>query len=290
MAEFLQFIATGLSVGAIYALIALGFVIIFNASEVVNFAQGEFVMIGAMLTVFLHEAGWPLFPAVVLALALSPSVGVALYWGIISRARNASPATLIMITIGASVFLRGMVQVLYDKSYHTLPSFSSPEIVMIGQLAISTQMFWILAGLAIVLAAVAFFFTRTTTGKAMRATANNSMAATVVGINTKLIVGIAFGMSAAIAALGGILITPITLASSDMGALLAVKAFAAATLGGLGSPVGAVVGGLLLGILEALGAGYVSTAYKDAVAFVVLFLVLSFFPNGLLRAIRNTRV
>lgn len=290
MAEFLQFLITGISTGAIYALIALGFVIIFNASEVVNFAQGEFVMVGAMMTVFSHEMGVPLPVSVLVSLALAPWVGAALYWAIISRARNASPATLIMITIGASVFLRGVVQVLYDKSYHTLPSFSSPDVIVLGQIALKTQMFWIIGGMMVALGLCAYFFRRTIMGTAMRATANNRTAATVVGINTKLVVSLAFGMSAAIAALAGILITPVTLASSDMGALLAVKAFAAAVLGGMGNPAGAVVGGLVLGILEALGAGYISTDYKDAVAFVVLFLVLSLFPNGLLGAARSTRV
>jgi branched-chain amino acid transport system permease protein len=281
MPELLQFCVSGLTVGAVYALVALGFTIIYNASDVVNFAQGEFVMIGGMTTVFVAAAGVPLPLAALVAIAVAMGIGLLLHRLAIEPARGASAVTLIIITIGASIFLRGLAQVVFDKQFHSLPAFSGDAPIRFGGAAILPQSFWVLGGAAVIVVLLWTFFNRTLLGKAVLATAANRLAAKLVGINTSFVVGLSFVLSAAIGAVAGILVTPITLTSYDVGTLLALKGFAAAMLGGMGNPLGAVVGGLAVGLLEALGAGYISSTYKDAIAFIVILAVLFALPGGL---------
>ena len=281
MAEFLQFFFSGLTVGSVYALVALGFTLIYNASDVINFAQGEFVMLGGMLTVFLAQAGIPLPIAAFVAVAITTAVGFALYRFAVEPARDATAVSLIMITIGASIFLRGLAQVIFDKRFHSLPPLFGPEPLHIGGAAILPQSLVVLGGATTVVMLLWLFIDRTLLGKAVIATAVNRLAARLVGIDTRRIVGLSFAVSAAIGAIAGVLVTPITLTSYDVGTLLALKGFAAAMLGGIGSAVGAVVGGLVLGMLEAFSAGYVSSKYKDAVAFIVLLAALLAMPRGL---------
>lgn len=281
MPEFVQFLVSGLTVGAVYALVALGFTLVYNASDVVNFAQGEFVMLGGMVTVFASAAGVPLPLAALLAVVVSIAVGLLLYWLAIEPARDASPVTLIIITIGASILLRGAAQILFDKQFHKLPSISGDTPVNLLGAAIQPQSFWVLGGTAVIVILLYVFLERTVVGKAVLATAANKLAARLVGINTATVMALAFGGSAAIGAVAGVLITPITLTSYDVGTMLALKGFAAAMLGGMGNPIGAVAGGLILGLLEALGVGYISSTYKDAFAFIVILLVLFAMPQGL---------
>jgi branched-chain amino acid transport system permease protein len=281
MPELLQFAFSGLTVGAVYALVALGFTLIYNASGVINFAQGEFVMLGGMLTVFLGLAGMPLAPAACLAIVVTVGVGLALHRFAVEPARGASAVVLIIITIGASIFLRGSAQVLFDKRFHSLPHWFGSDPIRVGGAAILPQSLVVLGGAVVIVVLLWGFIDRTLLGKAIVATAANQLAARLVGINTRVIVGFSFAISAAIGALAGILITPITLTSYDVGTLLALKGFAAAMLGGIGSAVGAVVGGVLLGLFEAFAAGYVSSQYKDAVAFLVILAILFALPQGL---------
>jgi branched-chain amino acid transport system permease protein len=281
MAEFLQFFFSGLTVGAVYALVALGFTLIYNASDVINFAQGEFVMLGGMTTVFLALAGVPVPLAALLAVAATVAVGLLLYRLAIEPARDASAVALIMITIGASIFLRGAAQVLYDKRFHSLPHLFGSDPIRLGGAAILPQSLVVLAGAAVIVALLWLLIDRTLVGKAVIATAANRLAARLVGIDTRRIVALSFVISAAIGAIAGVLITPITLTSYDAGTLLALKGFAAAMLGGIGSTFGAVVGGLVLGMLEAFGAGYLSSQYKDAIAFLVILAMLLVMPHGL---------
>ncbi|MEM0909004.1 MAG: branched-chain amino acid ABC transporter permease [Pseudomonadota bacterium] len=279
--ELLQFAFSGLTVGAVYALVALGFTLIYNASGVINFAQGEFVMLGGMTTVFLGFAGVPLPVAAVMAVVITVGVGLLLWALAIETARGASPVTLIIITIGASIFLRGATEVVFDKRFHDLPPISGDTPIRVAGAAVLPQTFWVLGGALVVVVLLWAFMERTLLGKAVLATAANRLAARLVGINTAVVVALSFGVSAAIGAFAGILITPITLTSYDVGTLLALKGFAAAMLGGIGNPVGAVVGGLLVGLIEAFGAGLISSPYKDAFAFVVILAVLFFMPAGL---------
>ena len=281
MAEFLQLVFSGLTVGAVYALVALGFTLIYNASDIINFAQGDFVMIGGMATVFLLAAGIALPIAILIAIVAAVAVGLLLHRLAIEPARGASPVTLIMITIGASIFIKGVAQVVFDKQFHSLPAFSGAEPISIGGASFLPQSLWVLGGTLTILAALYLFLERTLIGKALLATAANRLAALLVGINVTVVLALAFGVSAAIGAIAGVLITPITLTRYDVGTLFALKGFAAAMVGGMGNPVGAVVGGLLIGLMEAFGAGYISSTYKDAVAFLAILVVLLVMPQGL---------
>lgn len=281
MAELMQFLLSGVTVGAVYALVALGFTIIYNASDVVNFAQGEFVMLGGMVTVFAWEAGIPLPLAAMLAIMVAAAAGIALNRLAIEPARGAPVASLIIITIGASIFIRGVAQLVFDKQLHRLPAFSGDAPIPVLGATILPQSLWMIAGALAVFVGLFLFFTRTLTGKAVLATSNNRTAAQLVGINTNWVMTLSFAMSAGIGALAGVLVTPITLTSYDVGLALALKGFAAAMLGGMGKPAGALVGGLALGLLEAMTAGYISSQYKDAAAFVVILAVLFFMPQGL---------
>lgn len=281
MAEFLQLLFSGVTVGAVYALVALGFTLIYNASDVINFAQGDFVMIGGMGAVFLTAAGLSLPIAALIAIIAAVIVGLLLHRLAIEPARGASPVTLIMITIGASILIKGVAQIIFDKQFHSLPAFSGSDPIAFGGATILPQSLWVIGGALALFCALYLFLERTLLGKAMLATAANRLAAQLVGVNVRVILALAFGVSAAIGAVAGVLVTPITLTRYDVGTLFALKGFAAAMVGGMGNPLGAVAGGLLIGLLEAFGAGYISSTYKDAVAFVAILLVLFVMPRGL---------
>ncbi len=281
-AELAQYLLSGITIGAIYALVALGFSIIFNASHVINFAQGEFVMIGGMTTVSLIGTGLPLPFAIVAAVAVAAGVGLALEKFAVEPARGASVVTLIIITIGASIFLRGLATLVWDKKLHSLPPFSGQQPIEIAGAALLPQSLWVIGVTLAIVLALSWFFGRTLLGKAILATSHQRLAAQLVGINVRTVLFISFGLSAALGAIAGILIAPITLTSWDVGIMLGLKGFAAAVLGGLGSGAGAVLGGLVLGIAETLSAGYLSSAYKDVIGFVLMLAVLFFMPRGLL--------
>jgi branched-chain amino acid transport system permease protein len=288
--SWLQFVAGGLTTGAIYALVALGFAIVFNASGAINFAQGEFVMVGSMSAVTLLGLGLPLPVAILLAIAASAVVALFIERIAISPARNAGTVTLIIITIGVSLFLRGLAQLIWGKGVFRLPGFSGDEPIDLGGATILPQSLWVLGGAAVAVIALATFYRRTLLGKAMLATSYNRLAAQLVGIDTRAVLFASFGLAAALGAIGGVLIAPIAFTSYDAGIMLGLKGFAAAMLGGLGSFAGAVAGGLLLGLIEGLGAGFLSSAYKDAIAFVVILAVLFFLPGGLLGTRHSDRV
>jgi branched-chain amino acid transport system permease protein len=281
LSQFLQFLFSGVTIGATYALAALGFALIYNASGVINFAQGEFIMLGGMLAALFVKLGLPLPLAILAAVALTALAGMLVEKLAIEPAGNAEVVSLIIITIGASLVIRGLVQVFLGKGNHALPAFSGDTPIAVLGATLLPQSLWTLGVTALLVAALAWFFGRTVLGKALLATAFNKMAAQLVGINTKFVLLLSFALAAVLGAVGGILVTPITYTSYDAGIMLGLKGFVAATLGGLGSGVGAVVGGLLLGVVEAMTAGYISSAYKDATPFVLILLVLFFLPQGL---------
>ncbi len=290
LAQVLQFLFSGVTVGATYALAALGFTLIYNASNVINFAQGEFIMLGGMLAVLFTQAGLPLPVALMLAIIVPAIVGVLIEKLAIEPVKGAETVTLIIITIGASLVIRGLVAVFLGKNTHSLPPFSGDAPIEILGATLLPQSLWVLGVTALVVVALWYFFNRTLQGKAMLATSVNRLAAELVGINTGWVLFMSFAMSAALGALGGILLTPITMTSYDVGIMLGLKGFVAAVLGGLGNGLGAVVGGLLVGILEAMGAGYISSAYKDAIPFVLILLILFFMPRGLFGGKSTDRV
>ena len=223
-----QYILSGITIGAIYALVALGFAIIYNASHVINFAQGEFVMIGGMATAAFFEAGIPLPAAVALSIATATLVGVLLEKLAVEPARDASVVTLIIITIGASILLRGLATLVWDKKIHRVPAFSGESPISLGGATLLPQVLWVLGVSAVAVALLAWFFRRTLTGKAILAVSHNRFAARLMGISVRRVLAVSFGLSAA------------------------------------------------------LGAGYLSSAYKDVFAFLIIIAALVFLPNGLL--------
>jgi branched-chain amino acid transport system permease protein len=275
-----QYLVSGVTIGAIYALVALGFAIIYNASQVINFAQGEFVMIGGMTSAACVEAGLALPLAAAAAIVVATLIGMLLEKLAVEPARGASVVTLIIITIGASILLRGLATLVWDKRIHSLPAFSGERPIALGAATLLPQVLWVLGVSALAVALVWWFFNRTLTGKAMLAVSHNRLAARLVGISVRRVLLVSFALSAALGALAGILIAPISFTSWDVGVMLGLKGFAAAILGGLGSGPGAVVGGLALGLIESLGAGYLSSAYKDVFAFLIILAALVFLPDG----------
>ncbi len=279
--ELLQFLFSGLTVGAMYALAALGYALIYNASHIVNFAQGEFIVLGAMTASILVEAGTVLPLAVGLAIALTVLVGAMTERLAIRPAGGAPLVTLLIITLGVGLIIKGGIQVAYGKGNHSLPAFSGDAPILIGGATLTPQTLWVLGVTALVVLVLAWYFTRTLGGKSMLATSHNRLAAQLVGISTSRVLMASFALSGALGAIGGVITAPITFTSYDAGVVLGLKGFAAAALGGIGSGPGALVGGLLLGVMESLAAGYLSAAYKDVVAFVLVLLVLMFMPRGL---------
>lgn len=290
LAQFLQFLFAGITVGATYALAALGFTLIYNASKVINFAQGEFIMLGGMLAVYFTDAGLPLPLALLAAILVPALVGVLVEKLAIEPVKGAESVTLIIITIGASLVIRGLVQGWLGKGTHSLPAFSGDEPLQILGATLMPQSLWVLGVTAVVVWALWYFFKHTLHGKAMLATSHNRLAAELVGIDTSAVLLLSFAMSAGLGAIGGILVTPLTLTSYDVGIMLGLKGFVAAVVGGLGNGLGAVLGGLLVGVLEAMGAGYISSSYKDAMPFVLILLILFFMPNGLFGGKSTERV
>jgi branched-chain amino acid transport system permease protein len=288
ISEILQFFFSGLTNGAIYALIALGFSIIFNSTSIINFAQGEFVMLGALAVISLFSMGLGLPLAFVLAIIIGTVIGLAFERFAIRPARDATPISLIIITVGGGVLLKGLAMLLWGKDAYTLPPFSSQKPVMLAGATILPQSLWIIGLTILLVCGLEIFLRFTILGKAMRAASFNPVAARLVGIRVSQMVQFSFALSAGLGAAAGVMIAPITMGVYDMGTMLGLKGFCAAVIGGLGSIFGGVLGGLILGIAEAFTSGMLSSGYRDAVAFLILLLVLFFRPQGLI-SLRSTR-
>ncbi len=278
----LQYLFSGLTVGATYGLTGLGFTIIFNTTGVINFAQGEFVMLGGMLAVIFQAlTGLPVPVCVILAVLGATISGALVERFAVRPVRNAPHINLVIITIGVSILLRSTVMLLWDRDTHALPHFSGNTPLSVGGASLMPQSLWILAITAVVLGALRLFFSRSIFGKAMLACAYQRKAAWLVGIGVERMVLLSFMLSAFVGAVGGAILAPMTMTSFDVGIMLGLKGFAACILGGLGNPFGAAAGGLALGVLESFGAGLISSAYKDAFAFIILLLLLFVRPSGL---------
>jgi branched-chain amino acid transport system permease protein len=289
--ETLQFVISGLATGAIYALIGLSFAIIFNSTGIINFAQGEFVMLGGVLTIVgITTLKLPIVLAVVVAVAGTTAVGLLFERLAIRPLKTTAPLPLIIITIGASILIRGVVMVFWGKDTQALPSFSGSTPINIGAATLLPQHLWIFGVTLLVIAGSRFFFHHTITGKAMRACSFNRRAANLVGISVQRMVLLSFLISAALGSLAGVIIAPLTMTSYDVGIMLGLKGFCAAIMGGMGSGLGTVLGGLILGMLESLGAGLISSGYKDAIAFLILLLILFIRPQGLFKKGETERV
>jgi branched-chain amino acid transport system permease protein len=290
VSEVLQFIASGLATGAIYGLVGVGFVLIYNVTGVINFAQGEYLMLGAMSAATLVAAGVPVPVAFVAATVVAAGAGALIERATIAPARRASIETLIIITIGVSIIIRGIALLVWGVDPRRYEPFTAGAPVDIFGLFVSRQSLWVFGFALLVASLLWFFLGRTTVGKAMRACAMNPQAARLQGISPSRMSLYAFALSTAIAGAAGVVLVPITSASYDMGLFLGINGFTAAVIGGLVSPLGAIVGGLLLGAVEFLAAGLISSGLKDAIALAILFIVLVFRREGLLSARRTKRV
>ncbi|MCE5244238.1 MAG: branched-chain amino acid ABC transporter permease [Syntrophobacteraceae bacterium] len=280
--DILQYTVSGLTVGVIYAMVAIGYNIIYNVTEIINFAQGEFVMLGGLFAAFLvGTVRMPVFLAFPAAVAITAVVGFAMERFVIRRARNTTVLSLIIITIAVSILLKGSAMLAWGKDPYTMPAFSSGGPILVAGAAVQPQALWVMGVSALVVAALTFFFHGSAYGKAMLACADNPAAARMVGIPVRRMVLLSFVLSAAIGAAAGVIITPISMMEFDRGALLGLKGFGAAVLGGLGNFFGALVAGAVLGLAESFCAGYLSSGYKDAVALILLLFALFFKPEGL---------
>lgn len=289
--QLLQYMFSGLSTGAIYALIGIGFSIIYNATGIINFAQGEFVMLGGMLTVFMITTlELPLWAAIPLAIVLATVVGLLFERLTIRPLKNASPISMVIITIGGSIFIRGLSMLIWDKDTHALSPFTGETPIFLAGATILPQHLWILAITAILIIINRWFFYRTISGKAMRACSYNPRAAGLVGVDVRKMVLVSFVISAAMGSLAGIIVAPLTMTSYDVGVMLGLKGFCAAIIGGMSSGLPTVLGGLILGVLESMGAGLISSGYKDAIAFVILLIILFVRPQGLFGKPESERV
>ena len=289
--QLTQYLLSGLATGAIYALIGIGFAIIYNSTGIINFAQGELVMLGGMFSVWL-TGKWqlPILPALLLAIVGTALVGVLFERLAIRPLRKATPLSLVLITIGGSILLRGIAMLVWGKDTHALPAFSGDAPIAIAGATLLPQHIWIFIVTAVLIVLTKLFFQHTITGKALRACAVNRRAAGLVGIDVRRMVMFSFFISAAIGALAGIIIAPLTMTAYDVGIMLGLKGFCAAIIGGMSSGLGTVAGGILLGVLESLGAGLISSGYKDAIAFVILLLILFLRPQGLFSRGESERV
>jgi branched-chain amino acid transport system permease protein len=287
----LQFLVSGLTTGSTYALIAIGFSIIHNATGIVNFAQGEFVMLGGMFMItFYSFLKIPMLLSFFLTVVAVGAVGMLLERGPLRHSKSKEILILVMVTVGASIVIKALSMMFWGKNPMTLPAFSGEAPLILLGAAVTPQSIWIFGITVFVVAVLTFFFKRTLTGKAMRAVAASRRSAILTGIPVDRMIFLSFTLSGALGAVAGIILTPITTTSYDVGVMLGLKGFSAAILGGYGSMPGAVIGGFLLGVLESLGAGLISSEYKDALAFLVLLMVLFLKPSGILGRGRLRRV
>jgi branched-chain amino acid transport system permease protein len=282
LSDLIQFLFIGLQRGSIYAMVAMGYNIIYNSTGVINLAQGEFVVLGGLMMVTLTTTlnlSIPLgFLLTVLFVTLT---GILIERFTIKPLKNASVMRLIIITIALSILMKGMAMCVWGKGTHFMRHFSSETPFEIGGATILPQTIWIIGILVAIVGAFIWFFNYTMIGKSMRACSINRDSARLAGINDRNMVMLSFALSAGIGGIAGIIITPIIQMDYGRGALLGLKGFGAAVVGGLGNSIGAVVAGILLGILEAMGGGYISSHYMDAIALLILLIVLFVRPSGI---------
>ncbi len=279
LAYILQYLISGVTVGSIYAIVALGFSFIFNASGVCNFAQGEFVMLGGMGMIWLLSLGVPVPIAFLLSIVLGIVAGILLERGVINPRREAGFLILFALTLAASTFFKGVARLAWGVYEHSGKAFSQ-EVYQFFGASISGQALWIIGGSAVIFIAIWFFLTRTLLGKAMRANTDNQVGASLVGINSQMITLISFAISAALGAIAGALVAPITLMSYQAGGQFLFRGYVAAGVGGFSSTPGALVAGYMLGIVEQLSAGVISPLFKDGIAFALVIILLTFKPLG----------
>lgn len=279
---FFQYLFAGITYGSIYAIVAIGFNIIYNTTGIINFAQGEFVMLGGMIAISLHTM-LPLPLAIGLSVIITMIIGAFIEIIFIRWLKNPSVLRMIIITIGLSILIREAALHIWGEGVRSLPYFNGNEISTVPILGtnISPQVLWVICVCTIIVFFLSLFFKFTSLGQEMRACAANRLAATLCGINTKNMVTFSFMLSAGIGALAGCVVSPITYTQYDCGTPLAIKGFTVAVLGGLGNSMAAVMAGLLLGIIESFSVSVVPLAFQDAISIAILLTILFIRPNGL---------
>ncbi len=280
---FLQQIIQGVSLGSIYGLVALGYVLIWQAWGVLNFAQGEMCSVGAFAMMVLHlECNLPIYIAIPLAILISMLVGLVIELLAFRPLVKTNDTNKLIATIGVSICIRNLLRMIFGADAFAFPSIFGDKPFKIGQLIIVPQNIWnIVFGFGLVLL-LTLFLKKTRMGKAMRAVAQDRETAKLMGINVRRSLTGTFVIASSMGAIAGMLIAPIYLMMASMGGSLGTKGFAAAVLGGIDFASGAMVGGLILGVAECLAAGYGSSAYQSAIAYIVLFLALVLRPGGLM--------
>lgn len=274
--------------GSIYGLIGVGFTCIFNVTGIVNFAQGDFAMIGGMSAIAFIAAGVPMPLAILLAVASTCCVAAIIERTAIAPVRG-DVIRGIIVTIGIGVIIQGIAVIIWGTDAQPMDSFSGDRPIRLLGAAILPQSLWVVGTAAVMMIVLETFFRRTYLGQMFRACAINPFAAQLVGIRTDTMSLVSFIMSGALGAIAGIIVAPIALTQYDSGLTLGIKGFVACIVGGFGGPIGAALGGLVLGLLEAFAAGYVSSGYKNAIAFMLLLIFLLFRPGGLLGEFEKTR-
>jgi branched-chain amino acid transport system permease protein len=282
-----QTLVNGLSVGCIYGLIGIGFCVIYNASGIVNFAQGAFVMLGGMVTfVLLTSLGIPMILAGALA-----TMAVALFGVVIERLvvrplwdRHASMFVMILATLAAQIVIERATLIAVGDQPKSIPVFTDLAPLRIGGVAIGYQIIWIIASSLLLIGALALFFQRTLVGRAMRACSINREAAALQGIPVSRMLALSFALSAALGAIAGILVTPTQFTAFNVGTPFAISGFVAAIVGGFGRPFGAFLGGIALGLAQALAVFALGSGLKNVAALAVLLVFLFFRPSGILGA------
>jgi len=278
----LQLLFTGIGIGAVYALVALGFVLIFRATNVVNFAQGEFSMVAAFLMVVCAvDLELPYWLSFLIALGGMAFIGMVFNLTVYYPLRHRTFLPVIISTIGASIFLANTTLAFYGPQPQVLPGWFDMPGFQVGPVYLDSQYLLIIAVTIVLVAFQYWFFEHTLLGKKLQATSQDKEMASLLGIPVARMIMLTFIYSALIGGIAGILVAPILFVSIQMGSTIALKAFAATIIGGFGDVAGAIIGGLALGIIETFGAAYISVPYKDGFAFLVLVLFLVFRPQGL---------
>jgi branched-chain amino acid transport system permease protein len=281
--KVLQLLITGITMGSIYSLVALGYVTVYRTSRIVNMAQGSLVMLGALFCyTFTRTLGFPYWLSGLIAVVLVAALSVAVYWVVLQRLVGISLVSVILATIGLSILFENLALLRWGGYGLALPPFMDRKPLTVGGLYVPVQSLWVVGLMVVIVCGLWFFTVRTSIGKRMTATASDPGAAAVCGVSTGKMIVLAFGIGAVIGALGGIAISSITPTNYLSGGMFALSGFVAAILGGWGSTVGAVVGGISLGVIQSFATGWLPVGYQDAIAFVVLIAVLYVRPQGLL--------
>jgi branched-chain amino acid transport system permease protein len=289
-ATALQLTFAGIGNGSIYALVAVGFNVVFKSTGALNFAQGEWVMLGGMVAAAAIAAHTAIWAGCLLAIVIVAAIGLISERLVVAPLRRPTPMLITLLSIGLAIFTKSAVMLTLGKNPAGYPGFSGDAVLDVLGARLPAQTLWIIGITIVFMIAAHAFFEWTILGKSLRAVAADREAASLVGINVRHSVMWSFVIGALAGAIAGTIITPLTFTSYDQGALIGFKGFSAALLGGIGNLYGAMLGGIVLGLLEAFAAGYLSSQFKDAVAFVVLLLILFALPSGILGRLSVRRV